>query len=189
MLPLANLANTVEPVYIEHSWEMKKCSMCAGVQCIQVLSNWRLDEIETKSRVIRETWSFHCKIYYVFTSLSSYSWGIYIVSLMLLVANLANTKWCKIPIKWLRPWHIWYSSLVRLILYQLQILNGEWYRLCCWWLICPIRNDAKDLEKLLRPWHMGTHHWKGYILPTTNTEWGIVSFEREYSIDTYAAGG
>ena len=25
---------TVEPVYIEHSWEMKKCSMYTGVQCI-----------------------------------------------------------------------------------------------------------------------------------------------------------
>ena len=49
------VACTVEPVYIEHSQEMKKCSMYAGVQCIQVLSNWRLVEIETKSRVIRET--------------------------------------------------------------------------------------------------------------------------------------
>ena len=46
---------TVEPVYIEHSREMKKCSMYAGVQCIQVLSNWRSGQIETKSRVIRET--------------------------------------------------------------------------------------------------------------------------------------
>ena len=47
--------STVEPVYIEHSREMKKCSMYTGVQCIQVLSYWRLGEIETKSRVIRET--------------------------------------------------------------------------------------------------------------------------------------
>ena len=46
---------TVEPVYIEHSREMKKCSMYAGVQCIQVLSKWRSVEIEIKSRVIRET--------------------------------------------------------------------------------------------------------------------------------------
>ena len=46
---------TVEPVYIEHSREMKKCSMYAVVQCIQVLSNWRSGEIETKSRIIRET--------------------------------------------------------------------------------------------------------------------------------------
>ena len=38
---------TVEPVYIEHSREMKKCSMYAGVQCIQVLSNWRSGEIDT----------------------------------------------------------------------------------------------------------------------------------------------
>ena len=45
---------TVGPVYIEHSREMKKCSMYAGVQCIQVLSIWRSGEIETKSRVIRE---------------------------------------------------------------------------------------------------------------------------------------
>ena len=70
---ISHKTNTVEPVYIEHSREMKKCSMYAGVQCIQVLSNWRSGEIETKSRVIRETWSFRCKIYYVFTSLSSYS--------------------------------------------------------------------------------------------------------------------
>ena len=48
-------SNTVEPVYIEHSREIKKCSMFAGVQFIQVLSNWRSVEIETKSRVIRET--------------------------------------------------------------------------------------------------------------------------------------
>ena len=47
--------STVEPVYIEQSREMKNCSMYAGVQCIQVLSNLRLGEIETKSRVIRET--------------------------------------------------------------------------------------------------------------------------------------
>ena len=46
----------MEPVYIEHSREMKKCSMYAGVQFIQVLSNWRSGEIETKSRVIRETY-------------------------------------------------------------------------------------------------------------------------------------
>ena len=36
---------TVEPVYIEHSQEMKKCSMYAGVQCIQVLNIWRSGEI------------------------------------------------------------------------------------------------------------------------------------------------
>ena len=42
------LTHTVEPVYIEHSQEMKKCSMYAGVQCIHVLSNWRSGEIETK---------------------------------------------------------------------------------------------------------------------------------------------
>ena len=46
---------TVEPVYIEHSRDMKTCSMYAGVQCIQVLGISRLGEIETKSRVIRET--------------------------------------------------------------------------------------------------------------------------------------
>ena len=46
---------TVEPVYIEHSREMKKRSMYAGAQCtsIQVLSIWSSGEIETKSRVIR----------------------------------------------------------------------------------------------------------------------------------------
>ena len=52
---LEGLRYTVEPVYIEHSREMKKCSIYAGVQCIQVLSDWRSGEIETKSRVIRET--------------------------------------------------------------------------------------------------------------------------------------
>ena len=31
--------STVEAVYIEHSQEKKKCSMYAGVQCIQVLSS------------------------------------------------------------------------------------------------------------------------------------------------------
>ena len=46
---------TVEAVYIEHSREMKKCSMYAGVQYIQLLSNWRSGEIEIKARVIRET--------------------------------------------------------------------------------------------------------------------------------------
>ena len=35
------VTHTVEPVYIEHSQEMKKCSMYAGVQCIQVLNIWR----------------------------------------------------------------------------------------------------------------------------------------------------
>ena len=50
-----NITTTVEPVYIEHSREMKTCSMYAGVQCIQVLSNWRSGEIETKPKVIRET--------------------------------------------------------------------------------------------------------------------------------------
>ena len=28
------------------------------------------------------------------------------LTLMLLVANLANTKWCKTPVKWLKPWHM-----------------------------------------------------------------------------------
>ena len=28
------------------------------------------------------------------------------LTLMLLVANLANTKWCKNPEKWLNPWHM-----------------------------------------------------------------------------------
>ena len=27
----------------------------------------------------------------------------------------------------------------------------------CWWLIWPIQNDIKKTEKLLKPWHMGTH--------------------------------
>ena len=49
-----DLQTTVEPVYIEHSQEMKKCSMYAGVQYIQTLNNWRSGEIETKSRVTRE---------------------------------------------------------------------------------------------------------------------------------------
>ena len=48
------IRSTVEPVYIEHSREMKKCSMYAGAQCIQVQHNWRSGEIETKSRVIRK---------------------------------------------------------------------------------------------------------------------------------------
>ena len=26
-----------------------------------------------------------------------------------------------------------------------------------WWLICPIQNDAKQTEKSLKPWQMGTH--------------------------------
>ena len=38
--------NTVEPVYIEHSRKMKKCSMYAGVQCIQFLNIWRSGEME-----------------------------------------------------------------------------------------------------------------------------------------------
>ena len=29
-----------------------------------------------------------------------------ILTFMLLVANLANTKWCKNPKKWLKPWHM-----------------------------------------------------------------------------------
>ena len=36
-------ATTVEPVYIEQSREMKKCSMYAGVQCIQSFSELGLD--------------------------------------------------------------------------------------------------------------------------------------------------
>ena len=28
---------------------------------------------------------------------------------------------------------------------------------CWWWLIWPIQNDAKETEKLLKPWHMGTY--------------------------------
>ena len=42
----------IQPVYIEHSQETKKCSMYAGVQCIQVLSIWSLGELQTKSKVI-----------------------------------------------------------------------------------------------------------------------------------------
>ena len=28
---------------------------------------------------------------------------------------------------------------------------------CCWWLIWPIQNDAKNQKKWPKPWHMGTH--------------------------------
>ena len=31
------------------------------------------------------------------------------------------------------------------------------WSICCWWLIFSIQNDAKKTEKLLHPWHMGTH--------------------------------
>ena len=49
-------AIAVETVFIEHSREIKKkCSMYAGVQCIQVLSDWGSGEIETTAMVIRET--------------------------------------------------------------------------------------------------------------------------------------
>ena len=47
------IPNTVEHVYIEHSGEMKKRSMHAGVQYIQVMSIWRSGEIESKSKVNR----------------------------------------------------------------------------------------------------------------------------------------
>ena len=30
------------------------------------------------------------------------------------------------------------------------------YPLCCWWLIWPVQNDAKNLRNWLKPWHMGT---------------------------------
>ena len=29
--------------------------------------------------------------------------------------------------------------------------------LCCWWLVLPIQNNAKNAEKWLKPWPMGTH--------------------------------
>ena len=29
-----------------------------------------------------------------------------LLTLMLLVANLPKTKWCKLPEKWLKPWHM-----------------------------------------------------------------------------------
>ena len=35
--------------------------------------------------------------------------------------------------------------------------NASGLTLCCWWLIWPIQNDAKNLENQLKPWHMGTH--------------------------------
>ena len=36
----------------------------------------------------------------------SYRCGPLYLTLMLLVANLANTKWSKKPEKWLKPWHM-----------------------------------------------------------------------------------
>ena len=37
--------------------------------------------------------------------------------------------------------------------------SGSFFQpLCCWWLIWPIQNNAKNLlKKLLKYWHMGTH--------------------------------
>ena len=32
----------------------------------------------------------------------------------------------------------------------------SWLTLMLWWLIWPIQNDAKNVEKWLKPWHMGT---------------------------------
>ena len=43
---------TLEPVYIEHSQEMKKCSMYASVKCTKVLGTCRSGEIETKLKVL-----------------------------------------------------------------------------------------------------------------------------------------
>ena len=48
-----NVINTVEPVHIEHSPQMKSCSMYAGVQHIQIQSILRSDEKEKKSKVNR----------------------------------------------------------------------------------------------------------------------------------------
>ena len=48
-----NVINTVEPVHIEPSRQMKKCSMYAGVQHIQIQSILRSDEKEKRSKVNR----------------------------------------------------------------------------------------------------------------------------------------
>ena len=34
------------------------------------------------------------------------AWFLWLLTLMLLVANLANTKWCKKPEKWPKPWQM-----------------------------------------------------------------------------------
>ena len=39
--------------------------------------------------------------------------------------------------------------------------KSTWYvkcwSLCCWWIFFPIQNDAKQLKKWPKPWHIVTH--------------------------------
>ena len=39
-------------------------------------------------------------------SFSLFCHPLFVLNLMLVVANFANSKWCKKPEKWLKPWHM-----------------------------------------------------------------------------------
>ena len=62
------------------------------------------------------------------------------LTLMLLTADLPNTKWCKNPLKWLKPWHM-STYLRKLSESYLMNTNTTWFRwfsrifafLCFWW--------------------------------------------------------
>ena len=104
------------------------------------------------------------------------------LSLMLLVANLANTKWWKTPDKWLNPWHMgthlkvlsesypmntsmtglrWFSEVFRnlCILALWTKVASTLEGLTLMLLVANLANTKwwKKLRKWLKPWQMGTH--------------------------------
>ena len=68
---------------------------------------------------------------------------------MLLVANLANTKWCRKPKKWLKPWHM--GTHLR-VLGERQGLDGfqKYLRPCALDEISYIASALEGL-KVVRP--------------------------------------
>ena len=102
------------------------------------------------------------------------------LTLIQLVANLANTKWCKNlkndwnsgtwvliweysvrAIYWLPIWQGlggFQKSFSILVLWMKEAFALEGSTLIyCWWLICLNQNYAKKAEQWLKPWLMGTH--------------------------------
>ena len=67
------------------------------------------------------------------------------------MGNFANTKWCKKPEKWLKPWHMGTHMKVLRVSCPMNT-SMTWFR----WFSKMMQKTWTPVE-WLKPWHMGTH--------------------------------
>ena len=79
---------------------------------------------------------------------------VWILIFMLLVANQANTKWCKEPEKWLKPWHMGTHLRVLSESYPVNtnITRFRWFSTIVGFLTVLWTKEASAMEGLMEIW-------------------------------------